>query len=117
MSSNGNGNEASSARLVADAWENSNAKNHDGFYLTVVRGTEIRLGHIEYGSDDTAEWVDVWLGRKVGGPAFRIVQPPLLVSDPRGEVTIEDSAGRPQRFRHDPVQAVAESIVEVRTGK
>lgn len=117
MSSSGNGNEASNARLVADAWENSNARNHDGFYTTVVRGDEVRLGHIEYGYDDNAEWVDVWMGRKLGSPAFRILHPQLLVSDPRGDVKIEDERGRTQRFRFDPIQAVAESVSEVRAGK
>lgn len=117
MSNSGNGNGASNARLVADAWKNSNALNTKGQYSTTVRGVQVRIGHIEYGSNETSDWVDVWLGKKRGSPAFRITNPQILVADPRGDVTIEDGSGRSIRFREDPVHAVAEAIVEVRSGK
>lgn len=121
MSENNNGSDAtSSARRVADAWETSNAKNIDGFFITDVHGHSVQIGHIEYGSDDAFEWVDVWFGHKLGTPAFRLLNPDTLVPDLRGDVIIQEDDGRggtrTHRFREDPLQAVAETISDVRSG-
>jgi hypothetical protein len=116
-SSNGS-HEASNARLVATAWENSKARNSNGELLTTVRGVDIRIGHIEYGSDDNAEWIDIWLGPKFGNPAIRAVNPEVLVPDMNGDVEQEVLVGpgvtRTVRYRTDPVVAIAELIASVR---
>lgn len=92
----------------------------DGYYVTDVRGTVVQLGHIEYGTDGNAEWVDVWFGRPDGSPAFRLVNPETRVLDRRGDIVVKtpDARGGTQtyRFRDDPLQAVAETIVDVRSG-
>lgn len=120
MTNQNEGNTASAARRVADAWENSNARNLDGFYVTEVKGNTVQLGHLEYGSDDTLDWVDVWFGHKVGSPAFRLLNPDLWVQDRHGDIIVKEDDGRGGhrtiRFREDPLQAVAETISDVRSG-
>lgn len=118
MTSSNSSHEASNARLVATAWENSNARNMDGMIIVSVRGKEIRIGHIEYGSDDQAEWVDIWLGPRFGNPAIRAVNPEVLVQDVNGDIEIDVPTGpgltRTVRYRQDPITAVAELIASVR---
>lgn len=113
--------DASPARRVAAAWENTNAKNLDGFYSTEVHGQRVQIGHIEYGSEGDLEWVDVWFGKPVGSPAFRILNPDTLVEDWKGDVLVEEDDGkggtRKHRYREDPLQAVAETISDVRSGR
>jgi len=51
-------------------------------------------------------WIEVWLeGGSAPEPHWRIFNPPTLVRDPAGDVVI---AG--QRYRKDPLAAVAETI-------
>lgn len=106
------------ARLVVEAWDNSNAKNLDGQYVSTFGENDVRIGGVEYGDDAETAWVDVWVGRKVGAPTFRICNPRVLVKDASGDVEISDTndRGRPviTRFRQDPLEAVAEMIAGVR---
>lgn len=120
MAENNGSDEASNSRLVARAWEESNARNTDGAYVTDVAGIEIRIGHIEHGSDETVEWVDVWMGPRNGSPDMRIINPEIFVADRNGDTEREQSSAsgvvKKVRFRLDPVRAVAETIASVRSG-
>lgn len=120
MTNNNGGDATTAARRVADAWENSNAKNLDGAFVTDVRGTIVRLGHIEYGSDGDMDWVDIWFGSPEGSPAFRLLNPETRVLDRHGDIEVKEKDGRggfrTYRFREDPLQAVAETITDVRSG-
>ena len=60
---------------------------------------EVRIRSMEFHED----LVEVWLeGETAGGDAhFRIVNPPLLVEDPNGDVILANG-----RFRRDPVAAI-----------
>lgn len=106
------------ARLVAEAWENNNARNMDGEYVCAIGSYEVRLSEIVYGDDGDNAWVDVWVGAYVGAPTFRICNPPILVKDPRGDVEVSDIDPRGRevkvKFRNDPVRAIAEMVADVR---
>jgi hypothetical protein len=67
----------------------------------------VTLERVEVSQDGDLTTLDVWVGGETenGDPHFRVVNPPLLVEDPSGDVTIN---GR--RFRRDPLAALAEAI-------
>jgi hypothetical protein len=73
------------------------------------RGT-VHFGSIKEKKVKGVTFVEVRLeGETEGGdPNFRIVNPPALVSDPRGDVEING-----KRFRHDPEAALAEVIADL----
>ena len=70
------------------------------------RGT-VHIERVTEKKKNGVTWVEVRLaGETEGGdPNFRIVNPPALVSDPRGHVEINGKT-----FRHDPEAALAEVI-------
>lgn len=61
---------------------------------------------IREGAEGDRRWVEVDAVDPEGGdPSFRIFGPPALVPDPAGDVEING-----ERYRHDPVAALAEVI-------
>lgn len=97
------------ALRVRQQWVDHPGKNIRGEYTSTSGGVEVRITKIEYGSGDGLSWVDVWVGSEPGSPAFRICNPPLLVSDPGGPIE-GTVGGSPVRFREDPVEAVARAV-------
>lgn len=71
-------------------------------------GTEVHFGHVE----EIEGGVEVWLGPKQGPPAYRIFNPPTLARDPLGDIEV-----RGQKYREDPLGALAEAIASHRTNK
>ncbi len=69
---------------------------------------EVHIDRLELRESDGASYVDVWLaGATASGEAnYRIVNPPLLVPDPNGEIV----GGNGERFRRAPAAAVATVI-------
>jgi hypothetical protein len=83
---------------------------HDGSPVTVATTSgDVHIESLTTHEDGTRSYVDVRLaGETEGGdPSFRIVNPPTLVPDPAGDVEILG-----QRFRYDPIAAVAFVIAE-----
>lgn len=109
------------AALVAQAWEQHPGRNHEGTLSVTVGGRVISIAHIEYGEENGASFVDVWVGRHRGKPAFRMCNPPTLIKDLTGGVSLDTptpSGGvRKERFSVDPVAAVAETIANIRSGR
>lgn len=81
-------------------------KNGD-MYATRTRSGNVHMSGMTFHDDGTNVWVEVALsGDTEGGdPHFRIFNPPTLVEDPNGDVEL-----RGQRWRVDPIQAIAEAI-------
>lgn len=73
------------------------------------RGT-VHIESIRERKTKGVTYVDVHLaGETEGGdPHFRIVNPPALVADPRGDVEINGV-----KYRHDPEAALAEVIADL----
>ncbi|HEU4754008.1 MAG TPA: hypothetical protein VFU47_12940 [Armatimonadota bacterium] len=64
----------------------------------------VRLERVTAYPDEPAPYLEVEVsGETVAGdPRYRIVNPPVLVPDPDGDVEVGG-----QRYRHDPLMAVA----------
>lgn len=81
-----------------------------------VGSDNVVISEIQEGGDGTAAWVDIWTGGP--RPAFRICNPPMLVPDPNGDVEIEEPVAegrtRKNRYREDPLGAVAMIIAHTR---
>jgi hypothetical protein len=80
-----------------------------GSFPTAV---QTRFGRVEFESievhtdDDGGFWLDIRLGSAAGGDChFRIFNPPLLVQASDGDIKLGGD-----RYRMDPVQAVAEVV-------
>lgn len=102
------------ARIVAETWATHPGRNPQGVAAFNSRTGTARIGAVEFGEDAHASWVEVWTGPRQGPPQFRVINPPVLVSDPGGDVAIPEQRpdGRvtTRRYREDPVAAVAEAI-------
>lgn len=61
---------------------------------------QITVSVIENGKDVTPESLNPWI----------IVNPPMLVSDPAGDVEIVGDAGQKRMFREDPEAAIADIV-------
>lgn len=106
------------ASRVVEEWEAHQGKDTSGAYRATVAGVDVIIRDIKMGEDELGNtWIDVWTGctRK---PAFRIVNPPTLVRDSRGPIGVKevDENGRETvvKYREDAVDAVAQTISEVR---
>lgn len=106
------------ASRVVEEWNAHQGKAIDGSYRAVVAGVDVIIRDIQFGEDDEGNtWVDVWTGNS-RRPAFRIANPPTLVRDSRGPIGVKevDENGRETvvKYREDAVDAVAQTISEVR---
>ncbi len=67
---------------------------------------DVELIQVEYKDDGEVGWVDVLVDSPVSGdPSYHVVNPPLYVEDPAGDVVIGNF-----RYREDPLAALAYSI-------
>lgn len=104
------------ARIIKNLWDQFPGKNLEGVASFATRDGSTHIGHIEIKHDqDGPLGVEVWLGPKSGEPNFFLVNPPLMVPDPTGSeilTSTDPGTGRQivERFRVDPLQAVAEVI-------
>jgi len=106
------------AEVVQDRWKSFPGKNMEGTAAFSTRRGEVAIGEIRHRpaeNEKELDSVEVWLGGPVSGPpAWRIINPPTLVSDPTGDVVLTDESpnGRTivQRFREAPLEAIAEFI-------
>jgi hypothetical protein len=86
------------AERVARAW----GGRTDPLTIGGVTIVSVQLGR----QSDGQSYVDVVADRPASGdPLFRIINPPLLVADPAGEI---EHGGR--RYREDPLGALAETL-------
>jgi len=107
------------AEVVQDRWKDFPGKNMEGAASFSTRHGAVTIGDIRHqraDGDKELDSVEVWLGGPANGaaPAWRIINPPTLVSDPVGEIVITDEApnGRTivHRYREAPLEALAEFI-------
>jgi hypothetical protein len=104
------------AQEVGVRWAEYPGKNMDGIASFQTRSGSAQIGAIRHVSNpDNLDAVEVWVGPQDGPPAFRLINPPMLVPDPQGsEVLTEFDPMRQRnivrRFRVDPLQAIAEVI-------
>lgn len=95
------------ATAVRDAVQNSSAHNADGVIaVTTPSGQTVNIERVEL-SPDNAEmaYVDVYLPGHNGEPQYRVINPPTLVEDRKGSITVGDT-----QYREDPLTALAEAI-------
>jgi hypothetical protein len=100
------------SKICQRSWEEYGGKNNEGVAVfRLARGREVRIGHVEYVEENGVPAVLVWQGKRTGPPAFRIINPPLMVPDSQGSVQVETgSPGRGKtirKYRGDPVAALA----------
>jgi len=104
------------AREVAQRWAEFPGKNMEGVASFQTRRGQAQIGAVRHNQDsDGIDSVEVWVGPQQGPPAFRLLNPPMLVPDPIGsEILTEYDPMRQRnivrRFRVDPLQAIAEVI-------
>ncbi len=106
------------ARILARLFANHPGKNSKGVLTLRPRGsdTDVVISRLDYGETDDVSYVDVYAdGATVGGdPHFRIINPPMLVEDPTGDIVVTGKSpnGKPmtRTFREDPLGAIAEAI-------
>lgn len=103
------------AREVVKVWAEYPARRADGSASFATPRGVATIGALELSTDEAGlDAVDVWTGLQQGAPAYRLINPPLLVEDPTGsEIHQEtDRNGRVivRRFRIDPIQAIATAI-------
>lgn len=104
------------AKEAAQRWDSFQGKNMAGVASFQTRSGAAQIGgirHVE--SVDNLDTVEVWVGPQVGPPAYRLINPPMLVPDASGsEILTEYDPVRQKtivrRFRVDPLQAIAEVI-------
>lgn len=98
---------AERAGRAAQAWADKDP-GQGGQYVTRTPHGEVILEALEKVDEGTGlAYLEVWTGgaTEVGDPHFRVVNPPLLVKDPEGDVEV-----RGERYREDPLAALAEVI-------
>lgn len=92
---------ADRARAVVDAYAAAGCPD-----VVRTRHGVVRIAAITLESEDGNPYVGVRLHPDPGRECdYRIVNPPLLVADPDGDIVTPSG-----RYRHDPVAAVAEII-------
>lgn len=107
-----------SEEIVAE-WENNPGKNSRGMVTFATRHGEATIGDIQYFSNpESLDGVEVWIGPNEGTPpTYRLINPPLMVADPLGDIILPDgNTNRVRRYRVDPLHAIAEFIA-MHTGK
>lgn len=101
---------------VVKAWHEYGGRNMEGIATFQTRNGSAQIGAVVHSKDETGlDLVDVWTGPQQGPPAFRIVNPPMLVQDPLGEVVLTEpdpyrDRTLVRRYRVDPLQCIAEVI-------
>jgi hypothetical protein len=83
--------------------------------LPLPRPVTTRYGAVVIGAvalEGGGRCLAVWINASSGDPHYRIFNPPLLVKDPAGTPAADG-----QRYRVDPVTAVAEVIAQHRAGR
>lgn len=97
---------AGRAERTATAWDEKDP-GQGGRYVTRTPSGEVVLESLELVDSDGLRYLEVWAGGQTegGDPHFRVVNPPLLVPDPDGDVVV-----RGEHFREDPLAALAEVI-------
>lgn len=91
--------------LVMDEWANRPELPGEPYVYQSTNGPVI-IEQVEAGEQGGIPFVEVLVADPVGGdPTFRVFNPPALVLDPVGDV---ERGG--QRYRFDPVAALAESV-------
>lgn len=102
------------SKILAESWEQFQGKGHDGVARFSSRGRDVVIARIEYGEEGDNAWVDVWSDPRSVKPSLRIVNPPILVPDPQGDVrvTVTRPDGRVSviRYREDPVAAIVDAL-------
>ena len=109
------------SKEVATRWDEFGGKNMNGVATFQTRSGQAQIGAIRHRQEpDGLDSVEVWLGpQSEGPPAFRLINPPVLVPDAAGsEILTEYDPLRKtnvvRRFRVDPLQAIAEVIASGR---
>lgn len=111
------------AREVARQWDKHPSRNMDGTATFHTRAGKATIGSIRYHpDDDRLDSVEVWTGPQQGPPQYRLINPPMLVPDSRGEVVLNEvnkARGKTtaRRYRIDPLVAIAEFIASHQGGK
>lgn len=104
------------AKEVGSRWDSFLGKNMDGVASFQTRSGAAQIGGIRHVENvDNLDSVEVWIGPQVGPPAYRLINPPMMVPDATGsEIITEYDPVRQKnilrRFRVDPLQAIAEVI-------
>ncbi|HEY3689651.1 MAG TPA: hypothetical protein VGL46_05035 [Pseudonocardiaceae bacterium] len=106
------------ARVLVRLFASHPGKNGKGALTLRPRGsdTDVVISRIDYGEADDVSYVDIYAdGATVGGdPHFRIINPPMLVEDPAGDIVVtskrRDGRMVTRTFREDPLAAIAEAI-------
>lgn len=107
---------AAKAQEVGVQWAQFPGKNMDGLASFQTKSGSAQIGGIRHVSNpEGLDSVEVWVGPQQGPPAFRLINPPMLVDDPTGSEVLTEFDQRSQRtvtrrFRVDPLQAIAEVI-------
>lgn len=109
------------AKEVASRWDSFPGKNLAGIASFQTRSGPAQIGGIRHRQEpDGLDSVEVWLGPpSEGPPAFRLINPPVLVPDAAGSEIITEydplrGINVVRRFRVDPLQAIAEVIASGR---
>lgn len=98
---------------IVSEWADNPGKNSQGMVTFSTAYGEATIGDIQYfSSEDGLDGVEVWTGPNEGNsPAYRLINPPLMVADPLGEVIMPvEGTNRVKRYRVDPLHAIAEFI-------
>lgn len=105
------------AKEVASRWGAFEGKNLNGVASFQTRSGQAQIGAIRHRQEpDGLDSVEVWTGPETDGPpAFRLINPPVLVPDAAGSEILTDydpmrKVNVVRRFRVDPLQAIAEVI-------
>lgn len=96
------------ARLAGEAFTKKRGKKKRGEEPEVVStpSGEVELLDVAYDEDEKVGWVDVLVGQPGNDdPHFRVVNPPIYVEDPNGDIYLSG-----MRFREDPLAALAQTI-------
>lgn len=101
---------------VLRRWDSFQGKNLDGVATFRTRTGKATIGGIRHRQDaEKLDSVEVWTGPVKGSPAYRLINPPMLVEDPQGDVILtENDPLRKKKvvrkYRVDPLQAIAEFL-------
>jgi hypothetical protein len=95
---------------VPDSIERADAVSDafDGNPTTVATPDgDVAITSIVSDNDGTVGWVDVLVDSPINDDRnFRVVNPPMYVEDPQGDVVLGDG----RRYREDPLAALAHTI-------
>lgn len=74
-------------------------------------GGKVALGRLAVARLEAVDGaVEIWLDDHDGPPDFRVINPPILVADPAGDVERPGPHGRTLRYREDPLAALGAVI-------